>query len=381
MRSLRYYFFSRFLGVIFLQIVIGLAISWSYISNEMRQSQIDNGFNNLKSVSKNISHFYYQQTKELSGLTSRPDFTIENKSWSKNLVKEYLEIRQIISSVEFYSHEGDFAFKVKSQQAPKYENDQHLEKHIEAVIEAKKTLFTHPLYTSEGEIYYLAIVPIFKKDSIELKGILSITFFPNINQLNESLTGLTLSNKNFLVLADRRGNIISTNGIDKIDVKNTVKHFIGNRGGTDSRPFKYIRKSHQELTYKIGDNKYFFISVKAPKIPFIVILALNEQIIDRELGLFLKMLIIIPAISTFIGLFLSIFFSKKITKEINVLVQAVMSLKSGNFKPVKRTKLHNDFSEALDEIEDLSIEIEKGRLLGNLWGQETSLKDNPNDQL
>lgn len=383
MSSIKFYLFSRFLGVVICQLLIAFVITWNYVTGDMLQQEIDESFNELKAISENIHNFYFRQASEIETISKHSDFSINNKKKSIELLENHLNIRKIIASVHYYSAKGDFAFLAKANNVPDYTVEKNYNKHhdktfiryFEKTRKEKEIIFTSPLYTRTKVFYHIGFVPVFKKNSKELEGILSFAFFPNMNPFNTSFRGLALNNNNFLVLTDKEANIISANGIKNEDVKEKLVHFIENRGVTKDNPFNYKTKEIDKLKYQIGKEDYFFISIQVPDLPFIALLGLNQKIVDKQIKQIIDIMTVIFAISAIIGVFFSVIFSRKISTGIEDLVMSVKSLRKDNFRINKKNKIHKDFTDAIEEIENLSIEIEKGRLLGNFWGQESSFKE------
>lgn len=134
---------------------------------------------------------------------------------------------------------------------PEYPSESHYTEHSDSNFikffdrakEEKKVIFTPPLFTRSGVFYHVALIPVFKQDGVSLEGILSIAFFPTINPLGSTLSGLSLSAHNFFALTNELGMVIATTLEHKDILQSELQTYMKSRGVTPEKPYQYKRKS------------------------------------------------------------------------------------------------------------------------------------------
>lgn len=390
MGSIKYYLFTRFFGIVFIQIIILSGFSWKYFSADFFQESIHESFEQLKNVSKNVNYFYNHQLQELQRIVTGEGFHPYNRELAQKKLSYYLNARQLITSVHFYLEDGRLDFKAASEGTPRYHAQGHyldhpdpnFRKYFEQSRQLHKISFSPPLHTNAGILYHVALIPVFKtKENKELLGLLSVGFFPSLNPLGHSLSGLSLNKNNFFTIVNEKGHILASNIEKSESLEKVMKDYIADRGESKGNPFKYKRKNVDNLRYRFADQNYYLLSVQVGDLPLFSVLSVNESVILGKRDKILRLIMAIIILSTLFGLFTTVVITGKISAGIEELVRSIRMLKSGTFSHKSESKYHQDFNDALKEVEDLSIEIEKGRLLGNLWGQEQLLRtDETNDK-
>lgn len=381
MGSIRYYIFTRFFSLIILQVFVIFGLVWFYLGQEYFQDIINTNYRQLKSVSQSIQYFYTHQADELTRLGKKNGFSPYNRDKAQQLINAYIQTRELISSVHYYNKKGQLEFVSTLDKLEKYDPSKNIKDHASQILKKsfnkilidKKRYFSPPIYTKSGSFYHVGMIPIFANGTFH--GVLSFAFFPHINPFNQSLEGLVADSQNFLSITDEKGNIVAKQNIRTKHLAPVLVEYIKNRGVNPTTPFKYAKKSLEQLKYKIGDETYYIISRRVKKLPFFIVLGVNEKILLNRRSKYIDICIIVISISALIGILASFLISSKLSEGISVLVSSIKKLKKGSFKKQKNLKLHEDFLNALDEIEDLSIEIKKGKIMGNFWGQGDLLKD------
>lgn len=383
MGSIKYYLFTRFFGIVFLQIIILFGFTWKFFSDEYFQASLDESFVQLSNISKNVAYFYNHQIDEIHRLSKLKGFNPYNRQQAMESITQYLDTRKLVTSVHYYNAKGALEFRAKGSDVPDYDAEDHYRKHsdknfigyFEKALNEKKAVFTAPLYTRAGIFYHVALVPVFHANGFNVEGILSMAFFPTLNPLNSTLTGLALNPQNFFAITNESGDVIATTHKYKQHMGTLLNHYVKARGVTEDNPYNYRHKELDELKYRLRGKDYYLLSVQVSQLPIFAVLGVSEKVLLDKRSDILNIVTTIIAVSALIGLFTTFVITGRISSGIETLVSAIKDLKYGTYHHKQDSRLQEDFKDALMEIEDLSIEIEKGKLLGNLWGQEQLLRN------
>lgn len=385
MNSLRYRLFTHFMLIILLQVVFAAGFAWFYFQENF-QHILDENFTMLSSIKKNIESTYQQQIEEFERLSKSEVFVSYNRSQAQSQIESYLKLRGITSTVHFYRPNGDLEFFAKSGNFISYLPEKNVRLHADKkfvdsfnqATKHQKLTYTPPLYTRNNYFYNVVLLPVFDQQKV-LSGVLSIAFFPNEEKANASFDGLALLDENFLAMADSNGNILAANNIKADAITKTIKSYISRRGPTPDDPFTYVRKEIPELKYEVGEETFYLLSRRIGELPIFVVLGVNEKVFLYQKKRLLNFIISLTALSALVGMIATILISRKVSRGLEEVREAVKNLKKGLITKRPKGSLPKDFNETLAEIDDLSVEIYKGKLLGNLWGQESLSRDAEKD--
>jgi hypothetical protein len=376
MRTIKYFIFTRFLGVIILQVAFLILVGRFYFEKNFQHTIKENS-ETLSLLAENFHAFYDTQIEESLRLTQGSGFVPFQKQKAIENVAQFIKIKGTVSTAHYYKADGKLEFYVTMENLTDYKPESSVDKHrdenfkiaFNKAVTTKLPVVSDPLFTHKHFFYHALLIPVFEKN--KLQGILSLAIFPKIRAFNHILNGLALSSDNFLILADIKGNIVAANNVTQKETGPLVTEALEQI----AQPQKLKKKK-----YYVENVAYYILSTKVKELPLIVILGVNNQNFANQKKRFFDFIFSMTAISTLLVLGLSLIISSKITQGMKAISASVLGIREGKIAKQEEHNYSLELALVLDELEDLSIEVQKGKLLGNLWGQDHFIKYEKKDK-
>ena len=384
MRSIQNLIFIRLFSIIL--IFFGVVSGFTYVltSEAIKQFAISDASTSLSFIVNNIEGNYKSELIAIDQIASLDGFVPFDEKIAQGVVKEFLQLPNIFTTVYFYKVNGDLVFAEKrfspdpTTYKPKsnfYQKDAQFVALARKVIAERRSVSSDALFSRSGELYQTYLTPVFDdREKQHVMGILSGGVFPRLKKIEYLLRGLKLGEDNFILLTDSQGNFITSDGIDERDATGSMKqqayeaaqHFFK---GADAGSRQVFVKQGLVL----GQKSFIVMSLPITDLKLVVTLGFNMRPIDQKTRELSNRLFFALVVGFLLSLFASVFVGGRLSKPFREMAHTVNEINIGNFSARTEYKGNDEIGYLSERINTLAEKIEKSEYLGNLWSNEAEL--------
>ncbi len=384
MRSIQNLIFIRLFSIIL--IFFGVVSGFTYVltSEAIKQFAISDASTSLSFIVNNIEGNYKSELIAIDQIASLDGFVPFDEKIAQGVVKEFLQLPNIFTTVYFYKVNGDLVFAEKrfspdpTTYKPKsnfYQKDAQFVALARKVIAERRSVSSDALFSRSGELYQTYLTPVFDdREKQHVMGILSGGVFPRLKKIEYLLRGLKLGEDNFILLTDSQGNFITSDGIDERDATGSMKqqayeaaqHFFK---GADAGSHQVFVKQRLVL----GQKSFIVMSLPITDLKLVVTLGFNMRPIDQKTRELSNRLFFALIVGFLFSLFASVLVGNRLSKPFREMAHTVNEINIGNFSARTGYKGNDEIGYLSERINTLAEKIEKSEYLGNLWSNEAEL--------
>ncbi len=386
MRSIQSLIFVRlfFINIIFFAVV---SVTAYFLTSEtIKQFAVTDASTSLLFIVDNIEGNYKSELNALDEIATGQGFLPFDQGAAQAIVKEFLELPNIFTTVHLYRTDGQLLFAERrlsydsSPYKPKTNFNAKEARFIELakkVIEEKKSVNSEAFFTWAGVPYQTYITPVFDDaKKTHVSGILSGGVFPRRKKIEYLLQGLKLSNDNFILLTDSQGNYITSDGVSEKDAASTLKehakeaadHFFKQAGADPDKVFV----KHGLV---LGSSSFYVMSLPISNLNLVVTLGFNTRPIDQKTRELSNKLFFALVVGFLLSLFASVLVGERLSRPFREMARTVNEINTGNFAARNEYGGKDEIGYLSALINTLADKIEKSQYLGNLWSNETELAE------
>ncbi len=384
MRSIQNLIFIRLFSIILIFFAVVAGFTYVLTSEAIKQFAISDASTSLSFIVNNIEGNYKSELIAIDQIASLDGFVPFDEKIAQGVVKEFLQLPNIFTTVYFYKVNGDLVFAEKrfspdpTTYKPKsnfYQKDAQFVALAKKVITERRSVSSDALFSRSGELYQTYLTPVFDdREKQHVIGILSGGVFPRLKKIEYLLRGLKLGQDNFILLTDSQGNFITSDGIDERDATGSMKqqayeaaqHFFK---GTDAGSRQVFVKQGLVL----GQKSFIVMSLPITDLKLVVTLGFNMRPIDQKTRELSNRLFFALVVGFLLSLFASVFVGGRLSKPFREMAHTVNEINIGNFSARTEYKGNDEIGYLSERINTLAEKIEKSEYLGNLWSNEAEL--------
>jgi hypothetical protein len=369
MKSIRFIVFTRFLivGLVFLVVLAGLAylighrmISRFYIQDNLRI---------IQSLAKNIQTQYLMQLEAVDRLAKTPGIAKNfNMTQAKTAIQAFWNIDVALDTIYIYQKDGTLLLSMRrnsdnTEQPHRnfYEkSEKDFIKLAEAVFKERKSQISEVYTASTGASYQVYLSPL-------EYGLVSGGLFADNKTMLGLLDGLQLSEKNFIVMSDTKGNVIYHQGVG------TAASPAFNEILEKAAKLHTVNSDTRRQFFEVPDDillagrGFYIFPVYLPEIKRVVILGASKDRISAKEKEFLGTLFVVFPIGFLFCVLMSYLIGNKISTPLHEVILAIKKLNEGDTSHRIQSLGKNEISYLCDEVNLLTERIEKNRIIGELW--------------
>jgi HAMP domain-containing protein len=385
-RSIQSLIFIRLFCINIIFFALVSVFTYFLTSEAIKQFAISDASTSLFFIVNNIEGNYKSELTAIDQIASLPGFLPFDEKTAQGIIKEFLELPNIFTTVHLYRADGQLVFAERRLSydsrpyKPKtnfHQKEPQFVALAQKAIEEKRSLSSEAFFTWEGVPYQTYITPVFDNAAKQhVIGILSGGVFPRRKKIEYLLQGLKLGDDNFILLTDSRGNFITSDGINEKDASNSTKQH------TDEAAQHFFRKAgadaHQVFVKQrllLGQSSFILMSLPIPDLNLVVTLGFNTRPIDQKTRELSNRLFFGLVVGFLLSLFASIFVGERLSRPFREIAHTVDEINIGNFSARTKYKGNDEIGYLSTRINNLAEKIEKSKYLGNLWSNEEELEE------
>ncbi|MEW6056493.1 MAG: cache and HAMP domain-containing protein [Bdellovibrionota bacterium] len=373
MRSIRSVIFSQFFVLVLTFAAAVCLIAYVYLKNAVTQIVISNNEKALDYIVDNIGEAYRVQLSHLEKLARLHGISPYDRKTAVKIIRDFLALETVYGTIHFYGRNGDLLIAEQREGFPVYHSDKNFNQRPDSnfrlmaqrVFAGGKPEFSSTLFTRINTHYYTFVVPVFSAHGSKpaVTGVLSGGIFPSVHSFDKFLNGLILSTNNFIVISDADGHVISSNNISNREINPQLRAFFVTKESSSGKWTSTVR----------GD--YFLIKKQVGQVPMsVVTLGVSASVVNMMYWGFMKYIFVVLSLGLVAGLIASILIANRLAKPFRLMAEGVHQLSIGNFAHRIEYKSKNEVGLVIRLLNALAERLQKGRYLGNLWGDESEIR-------
>jgi hypothetical protein len=433
LRSIQSLIFIRLFAIILIFFAVVSGFAYVLTAEAIQQFVVSDASTSLSFIVNNITANYKSELTALDQIASIHGFLPFEAENAHTIVKEFLELPNIFTTIHMYKVDGELLFAERRSSEGPYKPKPNFNLKepefialVHKVIDEKRSLASPAFFTWKGELYQTYITPVFEDHQKQhVLGILSGGVFPHLKRIDYLLQGLKLAQNNFILITDSQGHFITSDGITEQDSRAFIKvhtdratkqfytslqdqtgkspsseaSFSPIASGTSSERKGTAQSPNSEKTpapptspeqvnspalkeqlivdkrMTIGHSHFIVLSRPIADLKLIVTLGVNTQPIDqktRELSYRLFEALIVGLL---LSLFASVVVGEKLAKPFRDMAKTINDLNTGHFAARTEYSSDDEIGYLSKRINTLAEKIQKSEYLGNLWSNESELEE------
>jgi HAMP domain-containing protein len=379
MQSIRFIISSRLILVVMAYFALMAGGGYWVVSRTIRQSVIDDSQTSLRSIVANIRSNYLARLHELDEVAKLDGFRPFQPAKAASLIDQFLTFNSVIRTVHVYAADGTLVFAKRHPSIPAYDYGGNFRvrpqpeflRLAESVISSQRPAVTETFYTSKGDLLQTYVVPIVASPPQKTAtGIISGGVFPLRHRLDSLVEGLTMADRNFILITDTKGNTVARSGLISEDTLQVVRPrlpgAVNSLLGAKRRPNAVIV---DPLDRQI-DYPYVLLSGAIREMNLVVTLGVSTHSVDdklAELGRWVLLVMVAGLVFTSVA---AVAVGNRLSRPLVEIFDVLKALNIGDFSARVRYTANDEIGYLGELINRLSAKIRKDRYLGDLWSHD-----------
>lgn len=383
MRSIRTILFTWFAIMMVGLFAVTGGVLFSVTQKLLTQFFIEDNSQALGFIAQNIRANYASNLRALDKLATLEGLKGVQASKASEAIQNFLESDNLFGRVELYGANGDLLVQRLRDHQSLYKPKDNLFKEwdrrfvdtAKQVFDTGKAAATPTFRHSNGQIHQSYMVPVFQGSRVA--ALLVGAVYYDQHQFGHFMEGLKLGHENFLMLTDVEGDLLAQDGLgsesSEIDLRNSALQPLIQQA---SRTFYYgtDHKSDESWLDRVsfrGQGDYDLMALPIEPFRLILILGANDHTIVRKIDVLLKWMFATLALALVLSFSASGVVSGVLSKPFLLLIRAHERLHRGDLSVRVEYDRSNEIGLLCDSFNRLTEKIDKARLLGNLWGDDS----------
>jgi HAMP domain-containing protein len=400
MRSIQSIVFIRLFCVIIIFFAVVSGVACYLTTDAIRQFVISDSSTSLSFIVNNINANYKSDLTTLDQIATIEGFAPFDQTKARDVVKEFLELSSLFTTVHMYTADGTLVFAEKRTEqgvvsyTPKkdfHQKDPAFVSMVAEVIKEKQSKASETIFSSTGKLYQTYITPVYEdKQKQHVYGVLSGGVFPRWQKIDYLLEGLRLGQDNFILITDSRGHFITSDGITENDVNSSIQQHSTKAAGyfypqtttntppdgkatTDAKA-KSAPQVFINERVAVGQSSFIVMSLPMPELKLVVTIGVNTHRIDQKTRELSYRLLVALVLGLLLSVFASVFVGDRLAKPFRQIAKTINEINVGNFAARVNYEEDDEIGHLSQRINTLAEKIQKSDYLGNLWSNEAELE-------
>lgn len=390
MQSIRFLISSRLILVVMAYFALMAGGGYWVVGHTIRQSVIEDSETSLRSIVANIRSNYLARLHELDEVAKLDGFHPFQPAKAAALIDQFLAFNSVIRTVHVYKADGPLVFAKRHPSIPPYDYgggfrdrpQPEFLKLADRVIATQRPGFTETFYTSKGDLLQTYVVPIVAMPPA--KGTIAIIsggVFPLRHRLDSLVEGLTMADRNFILISDTKGNTVARSGEIAGDVMQVLKPRLSAtvRGllGPQARPHAVVVDA---LDREAG-HPFVLLSGAIREMNLVVTLGVSTKSVDDKLAELGRWVLLVMVGGLIFTSFAAMVVGNRLSRPLVEIFEVLKALNVGDFSARVRYTANDEIGYLGELINRLSAKIRKDRYLGDLWSHDAERQsiDEPGD--
>jgi HAMP domain-containing protein len=380
MQSIRFLISSRLILVVMAYFALMAGGGYWVVSRTIRQSVIDDSRTSLQSIVANIRSNYLARLHDLDEVAKLDGFRPFDPTRAAALIDHFLAFNSVIRTVHVYKADGTLLFAKRHSSIPRYDYDASFRirpqpeflRMAEKVIATQRAAISETFYTNKGDLLQTYVLPIVAtppgKTAI---GIISGGVFPLRHRLDSLVEGLTLADRNFILITDTKGNTVARSGLITEDTLQVVKPRLPATVDGLLGPKKRSQAVVIEALDQDANTPYVLLSGAIREMNLVVTLGVSTRSVDDKLAELGRWVLLVMVAGLIFTSFAAMVVGNRLSRPLVEIFEVLKALNVGDFSARVRYTANDEIGYLGELINRLSAKIRKDRYLGDLWSNDT----------
>jgi HAMP domain-containing protein len=379
MQSIRFLISSRLILVVMAYFALMAGGGYWVVSRTIRQSVIDDSQTSLRSIVANIRSNYLARLHELDEVAKLDGFHPFDPARAAALTEQFLAFNSVIRTVHVYKADGSLVFAKRHASIPPYayggsfrvRPQPEFLRLAETVIATQRPAITETFYTSKGDLLQTYVVPIVADPPAgKAVGIISGGVFPLRHRLDSLVEGLTMTDRNFILISDTKGNTVARSGLISGETMQVVKPRL-------SRTVEGLLGPKRRASVVVVDaldqevgTPFVLLSGAVKEMNLVVTLGVSTRSVDDKLAELGRWVLLVMVGGLIFTSFAAMVVGNRLSRPLVEIFDVLKALNVGDFTARVRYTANDEIGYLGELINRLSAKIRKDRYLGDLWSHD-----------
>lgn len=350
------------------------AITYSTVTHELQQAQVEEGRRSLAFAVQNLQSNYNAQLRTLDVVTGLAPIQRLQSDEGGRLVERFLEFSPWFESVHLYRRSGETVLARRRDWPGPYhvkrnfhDKDPRFIRLAETILAGKTERALDTFETDSGELYQVYVVPVRAPGGGAPVAVLSGAVFPSRQNVNRLVEGLRLSNENFFVLSDGDGRILASAGyLPPPETRAWWTEFV------KMTPPSYQKVADTLLPGRPGRD--ILVAQAVPELNLTAALAMNEAGMLRRLQGVKNILLAIFGATLVVAALSAAWLGSLIARPFQELTDALRQILAGRGGVRLNEERKDEVGETARMVNRLAAKLERERVVGEFWSAEPEEK-------